>query len=329
MGRVKIGVVYNPYSGDKARHADFLTILGKKCKNHTVYCTSYTREFIKEFFVNDLIAYDVPFIESWKHSFMAGKVLLDVDILIVLGGDGTIADVVRGQREAGRLIPILGIGIGTANSGPLINIKEPKELEEISFKELETMPIGGLDVYNKGGEFFGSGFNDIVFSDTLVSTLDGKKTTVDASMFVKGKKKEKEPSFIGKCDTKITINQYNIHIPFKIGQIILSPIYNKEKFIGKAIFGKLCWLPFSNKDASIIVSHAPLIKFIKDIKLEAHIPLYLAQFVFGEEDKVQISNTRGFAIIDGNPRINMEKESEVVTIRYNTRAAYTARRRIR
>ncbi len=322
---MKIGIVYNPLSGDKRLHKRYLTILKEKLKDHTILCTKAVGEGLRDFF---------PFLEivnggsptySYFDSICAGKTLKDANFLIVLGGDGTIADVVRGQREAGISIPILGIGIGTANAGPFILIRNPEELEKLDFYELEPYSIGGLEVY-ENNTFSGVGFNDVVVSDTLISTLNGEVTTIDAFSFVKREKIKKEPSSVGRSDSRIFVNGKEIEIPFEISQIILSPIYNKERFMGKAIFGKLCWIPYSEDNASMIIVDKPVIRMLEEEE-EREIPLLIAQFTLREKDIITLSRLNGYLIIDGNPRINLKEKTKIAKIKYNNQAGIALRRK--
>ncbi len=323
---MRIGIVYNSFSGNKKIHTQYLTLLKDKLKGHTVLCTRATQEVIRDFFTSLKVVNSEPPAYSYLDSINAGKYLKDVDFLIVLGGDGTIADVIKGQRETGSSVPILGIGIGTANAGPFILIKTPKELNNLNFYELEPYPVGGLDVY-ENEVFSGTGFNDVVVSDTIISTLNGRMTTVDAFLFINGKKVEKDPSSVGTHDTEISVNEEKLNIPFEISQIILSPIYDKERFIAKAIFGKLCWLPFSDDDASMIIVDKPVIRLLGKNDEEKNTPLFIAQFIFGEKDCITLSNLNGYLIIDGNPRINLREKNKMAKITYNKQAGIALRRK--
>ena len=63
----------------------------------------------------------------------------DIDALIVIGGDGTLADVAL--AIAPRAVPLLGIGAGSANVGPLMTCANVTQLANARFA---TRALDGL-----------------------------------------------------------------------------------------------------------------------------------------------------------------------------------------
>ena len=313
--------MYNPASGDQTRQAIVLKILKEKLCMHEIVCTYSTARFLNDFSLSEVIADDRKAHGTAEDSIRAGMLLIDVDLVIVIGGDGTVCDVVLGQRMAGKTVPTAGVACGTANAGALIAFNTAEDLRKHSFdKKMVVKPILGIDVY-RGKQLVGVAFNDVVFSDCVVSTVDGTTQMVKAREFLSGKKIPASPASIGTVESKIVINDRIVTPDFNIGQIIISPIHNPEVHRAKALSGKLCWLPYTNMRGAMVVTDRPVIKMTTSKDLDPSVPLLMSQFIFGEQDVIRVYGTKGFSIVDGNPRINMEEENSECVIKLNPRAA--------
>ncbi|MFO7882591.1 MAG: diacylglycerol kinase family protein [Kosmotogaceae bacterium] len=303
---MNIGIVFNPSSGDQDKQKLILDDLKNVLKEHKVYCTKSTQYFISEYLTCDIVpdVFDVGC--TINHSVKAGMALKNIELVLVLGGDGTVSDVVYGQRLVDNLIPILGIACGTVNAGPLISFSTTEELKENSIIEGAPKYIMGIDAYDIEGRLLGTAFNDIVFSDSIVTTKNKKVETVNAEKFILGEKIPSTPYNVGKKNTEIDINGNKIDPEHNIGQIIVSAVINSEYYKAKAITGKLCWIPYTEKKAIMVISKQPIIKIAKPEDYNPIEPLLLSQYLFGSEDTVRISKTKGYLIIDGNPKLSMD-----------------------
>ena len=135
----------------------------------------------------------------------ACEVASRVDAILVIGGDGTMSDVAYSLFKSGSTTPILGIGAGSTNAGPLITLKA-KDIDKSDPRDLFIKEVGGiLAVLN--GEQVGLGFNDIVFGDTLLTTIKGKVVQVSAPEFMKGNKISTSPSRVGTATSKVCIER--------------------------------------------------------------------------------------------------------------------------
>jgi len=316
---MRIGLVCNPFSGGQNSFGKVLQLLQDKLVNHEVVCTYATSILLPTQLPHKVVG-DKKVHGTPIDSVIAGQILSDVDLVIVLGGDGTISDVVFGQHLAGKFTPVAGIALGTINAGPLIVFRKLDDLSKLSLEKFSTKPVMGLGVYDNDGQLVGIAFNDVVFSDCTVSSVNGKVCTVEAASYLKGKRLVASPKIVGTALTEVRINRKIVKIPFDVGQIVASPLHEPGIYQGKALFGKLCWAPHLGMKWSMIVTNEPIIRIVDAHEVETSSPLLMAQFIFKDEDSVLIKNTRGFVVIDGNPRLNMEV-SKACTLRLIQNAA--------
>lgn len=108
---------------------------------------------------------------DWKEKPMeeseeAGAIPVDIDCIIVLGGDGTVLQAARETKKL--LVPIIGVNLGTV--GYMTEI-EPANLEESldrlikgEYKRERRMMLNGRVVHSDGREEEGWALNDIVIS---------------------------------------------------------------------------------------------------------------------------------------------------------------------
>lgn len=314
---MRIGIVCNPLSGKYTEFNKIWHLLARKLVLHNLFCTYATSRLLPEGIPHNIVG-ERHVYGTEKDSIIAGSTLQNVDFVIVFGGDGTLSDVVYGQHLAGKLVPIAGVALGTINAGPLVTFKSIDDLLKFNLEEFSAKPVAGVEVYSNES-LIGVAFNDVVFSDCTVSTVEEQVCTVDAKAFLKGQKIVTTPKKIGTSATEIRINGEFIKIPFEIGQIIISPLHKVDVHKGKALSGKLCWAPYLNMIGGMIVSEQPIIKIVTS-ESDALSSLLLSQFIFKSNDVVEVKKTKGFVIVDGNPRLDMES-TDKCTLKFNDKAA--------
>jgi predicted polyphosphate/ATP-dependent NAD kinase len=234
---------------------------------------------------------------------IAGEIALSVDAILVVGGDGTMSDVAYGVFAKGATTPILGIGAGSTNAGPLITLKA-KDIDQLTPHGLFIQEIGGiLAVLNE--EQAGLGFNDIVFGDTILTTLKGKVVQVSASEFMKGKKIPAPPSKVGSGKSNISIERNGktklIH-KGEFGQMFASPL--EERYLGKGLAGGTSLATALGLPAGISITSEPLINYsIGQEELLEMEPIVTRTASFRKGDEVVVRGLEeGTCLnIDGNP----------------------------
>ena len=221
------------------------------------------------------------------------------DVIVSVGGDGTANMIAEVIINEGIDIPIMGIGGGTANVGPLIrfsldSLEKPSRIETVNC----------LKVW-KGDKHVGYAFVDVVFGDTFLGTLENKVVNLSAENFLKdGKKVSKIPcDDIAEClEIFRGEKKIQIHNIGRIAQVVASPLNFSKFYIGKAITGILCWAPFFKAIGALIVSSRVVVNSQltqEDMKS----PVVLEQILFNIDETIKINGLRKgvYLILDGNP----------------------------
>lgn len=320
---MQIGIVINPNAGDCRRAVQAASLLAWPLHGHELVCTESTADHLPPELRHARVIRGGMRHGSFRDSIDAGARLWDVDCVLALGGDGTVADIISGQRRAGLMVPVVGIGCGTANAGPFILTRGLSELRSLRLDCLERRGVLGLDVRDGDGALVATAFHDVVFSDSVVSTVEGRTATVCARRFLLGERQLRTPSRIGTPAARVRVNGAQIALPFPVGQIVAAPVHQPTRYLGQAVHGKMCWLPFCDKNAVLSVFAEPVICLAGPQQLAAQNALQALQVIFGESDAVQVEGMQGFAIIDGNPRIDMERTGGLCRLHPNPEAALT------
>lgn len=252
----------------------------------------------------------------------ADEMCQSVDAFLVVGGDGTMSDAAYSVFAQGAKTPILGIGAGSTNAGPLITSKA-KDIDQLNPHELFIHEVAGiLAVLN--GEPGGLGFNDIVFGDTILTTLKGKVVQVSAAEFMKGKKIPAPPSRAGTGRSNVSIERKGktklIHTG-EFGQMFASPL--EERYLGKGLAGGTSLAAALGLPAGISITSEPLTNYsIGQEELLEMEPIVTRTASFRECDEVVVRGLKeGTCLnIDGNPAAILKPDDEV-RLRYIPSAA--------
>jgi hypothetical protein len=244
---------------------------------------------------------------------IAAELASDVDAIMVIGGDGTMSDVAYSLFISGFTTPIIGIGAGSTNAGPLITAKA-KEIDQLASHELFIRELGGiLAVLN--GQQAGLGFNDIVLGDTILTTLIGKVVQVSAAEFMNGKKIPASPSRAGTMGSNVSIERKAktklIH-KGEFGQMFASPL--EERYLGKGLAGGTSLAVALGLPAGLAITSEPLINY--SIRQEEFLelePIVTRTASFREGDEVIVRGLKdGTCLnIDGNPLAILKPDDEV------------------
>jgi diacylglycerol kinase family enzyme len=245
-----------------------------------------------------------------------------IDVLIVIGGDGTLCDVASAIIETGAAVQLLGIGAGSANVGPLVSVLG-RDIDRLSLDSLHESQIHGIDVC-VSENLVGTAFNDVVLSNTYFGTRDGNRIDLDAVAKFSGEDRPAKPRSV--CGPRTWIDKNNQRMLTNdtgtFEQIIASPINENAVYAGKAISGLMCWGPYLGNHGVLAAASTVMVRTQLELEdLRAAEPLHLAHISFGRDDQVTIGELLANAVlvIDGNPT-SLLTPLDVVALRIRTNA---------
>jgi hypothetical protein len=242
---------------------------------------------------------------------LAGR---QVDLLVVVGGDGTLSDVACGLVDMRQAPPVLGIGVGSTNVGPLITC-QAWEIDRLDPGQLETTVLPAVLVKDRGA-LLGIGFNDCVLGFSVVGTLDGQIRNVDARAKMDGLNLSGEPKPIGTLQTlvqRITPQQIvEIARGAWVGCVVIG--FAEAGFFGKAITGGVCLASLTHTPAGCLVADTPLVQVEITRDQLLAFPALRSQYIsFDENMSIRVAGVMdGTAVCaDGTPLKILSPQDQV------------------
>ncbi|RLI78358.1 hypothetical protein DRP05_07595 [Archaeoglobales archaeon] len=217
---------------------------------------------------------------------------LNLDLIAVFGGDGTMADVALAKPKT----PLLCIGMGTTNVSPVLCPID------FNFNELRETRIDGLLLRVNKTERIA--FNDVVIGSTILATIDGKKVQVDAERFIRGGKVITMPrKFYGVVDGLKRIEGY-------FGNIFVA--LTDKRFLGKGIAGGASLSAFLGFKAVVACVSEPIVvsTYTKE-DLTSVEPIVTKTISFDDEVRIKANEVIS---CDGNPVKKLNDEVAEVKV---------------
>ncbi len=246
-------------------------------------------------------------LESVPSAGSAARSLLaaGVDALIGIGGDGTLADIASVIIDSGRPIPLLGIGVGSSNVGPLIRVHGTALTAE-RLAELDVASVHGIEAFCDGVRL-GIAFNDVAFSNLYFGTRSGRRVDLDAAAHLRGEDRSTKPRSVCRETTFVekngrTVIDGKLH---RLAQIVASPLNLDEcsVYAGKAVSGLMSWGPYLGRPAVLAGISDVAIRTQVDDQILADVePLHLYHVCFGPDDTISVGGLDPSAVLvlDGN-----------------------------
>lgn len=258
---------------------------------------------------------------------MLARLLADheLETVVVVGGDGTMADVAGIFMGSTHPPDILGIGAGSTNAGALVTCLAD-DLAQLDRRSLRKHQLDTLEVNVIDGPS-AIAFNDIVFSTTVVGTIDGELVDLDATALLEGRYEPAQPHTIGAPGTSVRVigvesDSLLAHGP-DIGTIVVG--FAEQAFRAKAITGGICLANHVGFRTGCLVADRPIAYFGATAdSLLADGPIHTSFLGLDADNAVLVSGIRNGAVVcaDGNPVAKLNESSKV---RIQTRpAAITA-----
>ncbi len=240
----------------------------------------------------------------------------DVDAVVVVGGDGTLADAALACCRTQWRVPIIGIGTGSTNVGRLITCHAEKAAS-LDLRDLETWNPDGLEA-RINGELAGLAFNDVVIGNTVVGTIDNQLRDLNAARRLRGQLLRERPRRVGGPRTRVTRVRDGIQTLVaeaeSVGAVVAG--FAEPAFFGKAITGGICLAALAQLPAGCLVCDLPLAQIeISAASLLNAEPIASRYVTLAENTHIVVENVGNGAVlcVDGNP-LRQLSESDRVAI---------------
>lgn len=242
--------------------------------------------------------------------------------IVVVGGDGTMADVAFALVEGGCRCPILGIGAGSTNVGSLISC-QAADITHLAGCQFSPTSIDGL-LAGCNETLLALAFNDVVIGTTVVGTIDGELVDLDALERLAGNSVIGQPRPLGAGEARVVKQSpgrtAEVASGLKVGTVIVGFSHGRH-FYGKAITGGVCLTAVVGLPAGCLVCEQPLVRvrLAANELLEAE-PVQSTYVSLAEADAIQVSGLEAPAVLcaDGNPLKWLEPEDRVqIRVRLN------------
>ncbi len=237
-----------------------------------------------------------------------------LDTVIVIGGDGTMADVAGVFSETSHQPNILGIGAGTTNAGALITCVAD-DVSQLDAEKLILRPLDML-VVSIDGVRSAVAFNDCVFSTTVVGTLNGKLIDLDASALLAERCEPGEPKSIASAETLVRIVgpgcNKQLSAGHAVGTIIVG--FAEQAFRAKAVTGGICLATHVGLPAGCLVADRPIAYFGATAEsLLDDGPMHTTFMGLDADSEVIVSGALPGSVVcaDGNPVAQLTEVSVV------------------
>lgn len=319
---MRIGVLVNPYAGHGQKARAVISRLEESWQGHELLAMAgpsapcFTRATL-------LPEPDGGYVEKL---FGSVRTLLDAgaQMIVTLGGDGTAAYAAEALGDTRRAVPLLGIGLGTANVGPIVTLSGDDPIPPV--EALAFVPGDSVAVYS-GGRRIAAGYNDVVLGNTYLATVDGETVTADGqTLLTEGRVVRGRPlENVFGPDTRVTKNGRPLPVSLPaVGQAIAAPL-SQDRLYGRAVHGIYCYAPDSPTQGALTLSARPLVSYEPDERgYDAFAPEERLLFSAADEISITGLDPSILVVCDGNP---WPLAGGAVTLHYVPQDVLIAKRR--
>lgn len=269
----------------------------------------------------EILSYDLPAGRDGTRKLARLLADHELETVVVVGGDGTMADVAGVFMGSPHQPSILGIGAGSTNAGALVTCLAD-ELTQLDGRVLRKHQLDTIEVNVVDGPS-AIAFNDVVFSTTVVGTIDGKLVDLDAAALLDGRSEPAQPHNIGAQGTSVRIIGVNsdslLSSGTDIGTIVVG--FAEQAFRAKAVTGGICLANHVGFRTGCLVADRPIAYFGATAdSLLTDGPIHTSFLGLDATSTVLVSGIGDGAVVcaDGNPVAVLNESSEV---RVQTRPA--------
>lgn len=321
-----VGLIINPKAGkgEENNYAAARACLANLRVLHVHTCEGGTGvETLKGMDVS-VTAYSIPQPPSREHTQTLARKLANagLDAVVVVGGDGTLADVAGVFANIEDSPPILGVGTGSTNAGGLVSFLAP-DLYKLVPEGLAEQDLAGL-IASLNGQGVGIGFNDCVLGMTVVATVGEDLMDVDLAEMLAGRKVPGVPRSVGNDKTVVEIFRGGDTEVFAKGAEVATVVIGlaEPAFVAKAITGGACLTAFTGLEAGCLVADQPLVRVgVSTEQIIAMPPIRSAYVSLGSGQMIRVQGvSEGTGLcVDGNP-LRLLKQDDLIEFRVKPRA---------
>ena len=221
-------------------------------------------------------------------------------------------------------MPLLGIGLGTANVGPIVTLSGDDPIPPV--EALAFVPGDGVAVYSCDRRI-AAGYNDVVLGNTYLATVDGETVTADGqTLLTEGRVVRGRPlENVFGPHTRVTKNGRHLPVSLPaVGQAIAAPLV-QDRLYGRAVHGIYCYAPDSPTQGALTLSARPLVSYEPDERgYDAFAPEERLLFSAADEIAITGLDPSILAVCDGNP---WPLAGGAVTLHYVPQDVLIAKRR--
>ncbi len=251
------------------------------------------------------------------------------DALVVVGGDGTMADAATVIFTAGLRLPILGVGAGSTNAGALVSIDHTR-VTELAGTVLEIRPVPALELRLPDGAT-ALAFNDVVIGTTVCGTLGGKYVNLAAEAFMRGDVRPAVPEPVRSASATVTkASSDGTELAVAEGKAVGSVVIGFTRIgdvQGQALLGGLGLSSGAGVPAGCLVASFPLVYAEVGSKEHAGFePLTSSYVGLSADEHIRLGGLGDGAVLcaDGNP-LHLLRPEDVAEVRFITDACQVVR----
>lgn len=238
-----------------------------------------------------------------------------IDVVVVVGGDGTLADVAHTFIMSGCRTPVLGIGAGSTNVGRLITCRT-SEVSQLHPTKLEIWDVNCL-IAGANGSPLGCAFNDVVIGHTIVGTIDGRIRDIDAAERMRGIVTTGVPRPVGTTKTRVIRHHRERETLVAEGKSVATVVvgFAEPAFLGKAVSGGICLASLTGLPAGCLVSTFPIVQVgISVSALLKTAPIVSTYVTLSDEMSIVVENVEDGSVLcaDGNPLRRLTEPDRVI-----------------
>lgn len=323
----RAGVVFNPTAG----RADCFNTIGEVLSEKLSSCEeiitgpgNFGEEFIAQARV--ILPSNVKGSVLGLEEIVDAFYKLGIDLLIGVGGDGTLNVLGSYLLQRRLALPLMGIPAGTANVGPLLRFNR-RALEQFDPDKVEISEIRPIEVWVNGCHR-GYAFVDAVIGETFLGTVDGSMECLDVRAFLYDREKKRRNSTLSVMKRVCISKGQRTYTLSNVFQIIAAPIHHARFYIGKAITGALCWAWHLKKEAVVTFTSTNIVDpYVAPDNLAEREPVVVSHVLLGGKEVVDIKGIPEgkFLVLDGNPICSVE--GQVIRIGVASRGVLVASNR--